>query len=139
MGRREREKGKRGERAAAKALSEVTGLEARRGVQYQGGEDSPDILVQVPGIHWEVKWVERESVRAWMEQAAEEAGDQAPVVLHKRSRGEWLVTLQLEDLMLISRLLVSAVGEISTALPPAGAIDRRGKPDPASEREGVIQ
>lgn len=139
MGRREREKGKRGERAAAKALAEVTGLSARRGVQYQGGEDSPDIQVEIPGIHWEVKWVERESVRAWVAQAIEEAGDQAPAVLHKRSRGEWLVTLRLEDLMLIAQLLVSAACEIRTAPQPAEAIDQRGEPDLASEREGVIQ
>jgi len=98
MGRSQREKGKRGERAAAKALSAALGVSARRGVQYKGGADSADLEVEIAGVHWEVKFVERESIRTWMAQACDESGGQVPVVLHKRSRGEWLLTLQLERL-----------------------------------------
>lgn len=98
MGRAQRQKGKRGERLASKAVSAALGVGARRGVQFKGGPGSADIEVEIPGVHWEVKFVERESVRAWMAQAREESGGQVPVVLHKRSREEWLVTLPLERL-----------------------------------------
>lgn len=111
MGRSQREKGKRGERAAAKAVSAALGVSARRGVQYKGGADSADLEVEIPGVHWEVKFVERESVRTWMAQACEESGGQVPVVLHKRSRGEWLVTLQLERLYEFVQRLEEATGE----------------------------
>lgn len=95
MGRPQREKGKRGERLAAKALSEL-GYQASRGVQFHGGPDSPDLKTSISGVHIEVKFVEREQVRAWMAQAEEESGGSVPVVLHKRSREQWLITLPLE-------------------------------------------
>jgi hypothetical protein len=128
VSRSQREKGKRGERDAAKALTAALRLTkpARRGVQYQGGKDSADIRVDIEGIHWEVKFVERESVRAWMQQAQEDAGSAVPVVLHRKSRAPWLVTLPAERLYeFIQRLeeaaaqAVSEVGaaEVSGAVP----------------------
>lgn len=58
MGKRRREKGKRGEREAAKLISELFGVKFIRGVQHQGGKDSPDIKpdgdVEI-GIHFEIK------------------------------------------------------------------------------------
>jgi hypothetical protein len=116
MGRAQRQKGKRGERQAAKAVSAALGVPARRGVQYKGGADSADIEVDILGVHWEVKFVERESVRTWMAQASEESGGQVPVVLHKRSRGEWLVTLQLERLYEFVQRLEEAAGQTLQAV-----------------------
>lgn len=98
MGRSQREKGKRGERMGAAAVAAALGVFARRGVQFHGGPASADIVVEVDGVHWEVKFVEREAVRSWMAQAREECGGKVPVVLHKRSRDEWLVTVPLERL-----------------------------------------
>ena len=46
-----RDKGKRGERMAAKKFREH-GFDTRRGVQYQGGPDSPDV-VGPEGLHIE--------------------------------------------------------------------------------------
>lgn len=86
MSRAQREKGKRGERQAAKAVSAALEVRCRRGVQYQGGAESADIQVEIPGVHWEVKFVEREAVRQWMRQAEQDAGDKVPVVLHRKSR-----------------------------------------------------
>lgn len=119
MGRSQREKGKRGERQAAKALADVTGLEARRGVQYQGGPDSPDIDVSnLYGMHWEVKYQERESVRLWMEQAQRDAGDLVPVLLHRRNNKPWLVTIPLERVNEFSARLAEAIAsQISTVGP----------------------
>lgn len=125
MGRSQREKGKRGERAAAKALSAI-GFQAARGVQYQGGKESADIVVSVPGVHWEVKFVEREQVRQWIKQATDDAGGLVPVVLHKKSRQPWLVTLPLERLYEFCTRLATAIteevqglgtGEVPPALP----------------------
>ena len=116
MGRSQRQKGKRGERLAARAVSAALGVRARRGVQYKGGADSADIEVEIPGVHWEVKFVERESVRAWMAQAREECGDAVPVVLHKRSRGDWLLTLPLERLYEFAQRLEEAAGQTLQAV-----------------------
>lgn len=149
MGRSQRQKGKRGERQAAKAVSEALGVRARRGVQYKGGAGSADIEVEIPGIHWEVKFVERESVRAWMSQAREECGSSVPVVLHKRSREEWLVTVPMERLYEFVQRLEEAVGqtlqalgrepfprELPLAVLPPGSEEAAGDARPVSVRRG---
>lgn len=54
----------------------------------------------LPGIHMEVKRVERLNVSEAMKQAvrdAERFNDGAPAVFHRRSREPWLVTMKLED------------------------------------------
>ena len=104
MGKAQREKGKRGERMFAKLIREH-GLDdkAHRGVQYQGGPDSPDITTSLP-IHFEVKFVERLGVRDAYAQAETErkAGDY-PVVAWKKSNAPWLAVLSMEDLFDILR------------------------------------
>ncbi len=92
-----REKGKRGERQAAKAWAKQMGGQARRGEQYSGGGDSPDIVHGYPNIHLESKYVEQGNPYTWMQQAVEDAGDKVPVVLHRRNRQDWLVILRLDD------------------------------------------
>ena len=91
----QREKGKRGERQAAEAIRQALGITARRAQQFSG-EGSADLVVDADGVHWEVKFVERESVRAWMRQAITDGGDNVPAVVHKKSREPWLLTLPLE-------------------------------------------
>ena len=98
MGRASREKGKRGERELASRLNELGVHGAARGQQYRGGGDSPDV-VGVPGVHVECKRVERLDLQAAMAQSvrdAEGTGD-VPVVMHRRDREEWLVTMSLDD------------------------------------------
>lgn len=95
MSRSQREKGKRGEREAAKAVKESLGIPARRGVQYTGLE-AQDLAVEADGIHWEVKFVEREAVRSWMRQAVADSDGNVPVVLHRKSREPWLLTIPLD-------------------------------------------
>lgn len=52
-----RQKGKRGELAAAHYLRSLGFSSARRGVQYSGGPDSPDIVCdELKGVHIEVKY-----------------------------------------------------------------------------------
>ena len=58
-----RDKGARGERELAAELHRLFGVTARRGVQYQGGTDSPDVVSDFDEIHFEVKRTERLWVR----------------------------------------------------------------------------
>lgn len=97
MGKAEREKGKRGEREVSNILKEYGYTQAKRGVQYHGGPDSPDV-VGIPGIHFEVKRVETLNLKAAIKQSVNDAADdEIPVVVHRKSREPWYVTLSLED------------------------------------------
>ena len=100
MGKKSRDKGKRGEREWAAYLSKH-GFPARRGVQYRGGPDSPDIVCDVlPEFHFEVKRTERLMLHSAIEQAALDATDgQIPLVAHKKNHQPWLVILTAHDFM----------------------------------------
>lgn len=108
MGRFEREKGKRSEREAAAMICEKWGVHARRGRQYSGSPDSPDVVCDIDGVHVEVKMREREAVRQWAQEAREDAGPLLPIVLHRKSRGGWLLTLYAEDAVRFAELLLDA-------------------------------
>lgn len=92
-----KQKGKRGELELAKVLRDY-GFEARRGQQYKGGADSPDVI-GLDGIHIEVKRVERLNLSDAMAQSIRDAGDDVPIVAHRKNREEWLVTMRLIDWM----------------------------------------
>lgn len=91
-----RRKGGSGEREVVKlaAAHGFTGLRTRSG----GGQVRGDVA-GIPGVALEVKRMERESVRAWFEQAEANCGDDMPVVAHRKNRGPWLATLTLDDLL----------------------------------------
>lgn len=109
-------KGKQGEREAAKWLNETLGLNARRGVQYQGSPDSPDIAQQaIPDIHFEIKRVERLNLESAMKKAQDDAGKKLPIVLHRRNRSDWLVTVQGRDLKTLCLLIANHVKAQSNA------------------------
>lgn len=101
MGIFSRNKGKRGERLWAAVCRDHGFAAARRGVQYSGREGEADDVVGLPGIHQEVKFVERLNLRDAMDQSkrdAAAAGKGAlPIVAHKTSNCEWLVTMRAED------------------------------------------
>lgn len=109
MGRKEREKGKRGEREAAKAIKEYLGINAHRGRQYQGGDDSPDVKADLPGVSIEVKRTERLSLYEAMQQAYEDAHEcEIPLVLHRRNNQEWLAVTPLKHLLGLCLAVISA-------------------------------
>lgn len=96
-GRMSRNKGKAGEREAAKELSKVLGCEARRGVQYHGGPDAPDVVTNIPGLHVEVKRVESFNAYTALEQAEGDCQDGGvPIVLHRKNKKKWIVVFSLE-------------------------------------------
>ena len=63
-----RAKGKDGELEFAEYLR-LAGFEARRGQQFHGGGDSPDVVTSIPGVHFEVKRVEAGNPYKWLLQA----------------------------------------------------------------------
>ena len=68
MGRRSRNKGKRGELEAAAEIRRLFGTEAARGRQFQGSDESPDIVTGIVDVHFEVKRAESLQLYAAMEQ-----------------------------------------------------------------------
>lgn len=103
-----RQKGKRGEREWAKVLTDM-GFRARRGVQFSGGEDSPDVVGGFPGTHAEVKRVEQLNLHAASDQASRDAGaKKVPYVAHRKNGQPWLVTVKAEDLLRFCQAVVAA-------------------------------
>lgn len=93
-----REKGKRGELEAAKVLREY-GYNTRRGVQYCGANGDADV-VGLPGIHLEIKRTERLNLDKAYEQSVRDArDDEVPVVMHRKNRGQWMVSMSLESFL----------------------------------------
>ena len=115
MGRMSRQKGKRGEREAAAELGAILGVTARRGVQYQGGPDSPDVVLEGVPIHVEAKRTERLSLWAAIEQAKADAPKgSVPLVWHKANRRESVViveTARLGELVACVRKALENKGE----------------------------
>jgi Holliday junction resolvase len=99
-----RQKGARGEREWRDQLR-AAGYTARRGQQFSGGTDSPDVICEELGavIHFEVKRVESLNVHRAMEQADNDADGKIPVVAHKRNGAPWLVTMPAEAFFEILR------------------------------------
>ena len=98
-----RRKGAVGEREIARYLREHGFAEARRGQQFKGGADSPDV-VGLTGFHIEVKRVERLDLNAAMEQSIRDsAHGEKPLVVHRRNNDYWKVTMRLDDFMEVIR------------------------------------
>jgi Holliday junction resolvase len=94
-----RDKGKRGELELAAFLREHGFDEARRGQQFHGGGDSPDV-VGVPGWHFECKRIEAGNLYNWLDQAKRDCSpDRLPVVAHRRNGRDWVAILPLTAFM----------------------------------------
>lgn len=93
-----RDKGKRGELELAKKLKEY-GYDCRRSQQYCGSNGDADV-VGLPGIHIEVKRVEKLNLYNAVSQAVGEAQDgEIPAVFHRKNNRNWLVTIPLDEWM----------------------------------------
>lgn len=92
-------KGADGERELSAKLR-AHGYPMERGGSLSFGE-APD-LTGLPGIHIEVKRVERLNLHEAMKQSERDAvrfQDGVPTVFHRRNRSPWLVTMFLDDWM----------------------------------------
>ena len=94
-------KGKVGELELVNFLKE-RGIPARRGQQYEGSSDSPDVVAGgiLRNVHLEVKRVQAGSPYKWLEQAATDADIcSTPVVVHRRNGKHWIAILDFRDLL----------------------------------------
>lgn len=127
MSARSRSKGIRGEREACEALAPLwPGLQRIYG-QARANSSSPDIDAPGCPVFIEVKRQETISIHVAMKQAMEAAGRarkaamghpgtlgweplpvaRPPLVIHKRNRGEWLITMRAADFV---KLMLEAKG-----------------------------
>ena len=108
-----RRKGAEGEREIARIL-QAYGYETRRAQQFSGANGDADI-VGLPGVHCEIKRVEKlnidkalqQSIRDNFADELRQGIDLIPVVMHRSNddrkkdstKGVWKVTLTLKDFM----------------------------------------
>ena len=103
MSKASRDKGKVGEREVAALLREY-GFDARRGQQFAGGGDSPDVVHSIDGVHIEVKRVEQFNLWAAMEQAKRDAKNgEVAAVFHRKNKQDWVVVLDAKDFLQMLR------------------------------------
>lgn len=93
-----RQKGAAGERELAAYLREHN-VEARRGQQFSGGANSPDVVHSLRGIHIECKRVEAGNLYSWLDQATRDADTRIPVVAHRKNKRQWVAILNLDDFL----------------------------------------
>ncbi len=115
-----RSKGKRGELEFA-AFLRAHGFDARRGQQFSGGADSPDVVSEaLAWLHVEVKRTQALNLVDATAQAEGDAGGKPWVIAHRRNHAPWLITMTAEVFFQLLR------GE----LPPA----RSTSPQPSPQR-----
>lgn len=105
-----RAKGARGERELANYLKEK-GYESRRGQQFSGGDDSPDVVSTLP-FHIECKRVQSLSLYKALAQATRDAenGKKPPLVIHRKDNEEWVAILKLDDFIdLVDKALENCI------------------------------
>lgn len=118
-----RQKGARAEREASKMWAELLGCEARRGQQFSGGADSPDVVTSMQHIHLEVKRVEKGNPYDWMAQAVRDAGPKLPIVLHRRNGEDWLAIVRLADVPRLAQEVGAQVAQVGRQSVPADVPD----------------
>jgi hypothetical protein len=126
-----RTKGKRGELEASKAWTQLVGGEARRGQQFHGGADSPDVVCE-QHVHLEVKRTERGNPYDWIDQAVADAGDKVPVVLHRRNGREWLLIVRLTDAARLAQEITPQAEAVGGGEIPS-SVSGEGVPLPGGE------
>lgn len=91
-----RNKGKVGEREFAALLRE-NGFDARRGQQFSGSPDSPDVVSgALAWLHVEVKRVQNLNLTDACAQAERDSGGKPWIVAHRRNHAPWLITMTAE-------------------------------------------
>ncbi len=94
-------KGSEGERELLAILAEH-GEAVRNDQTFIGGKENPDIAFTYRGTcyHVECKRAERLNLHAAIKQAETDANGKAtPVVIHRRNREPWYITMRLEHFL----------------------------------------
>jgi Holliday junction resolvase len=96
MGAMSKRKGATGEREFAAVLRE-NGFDARRGQQFSGGPNSPDVISEeLSWLHFEIKRVEALSITNATQQAESDSGGKPWVVAHRKNNAPWFITIRLD-------------------------------------------
>ena len=92
-------KGKKNELAFVNLLKAAGYPSARRGQQFQGTEESPDVLCsELPIIHFEIKSGARPNPWLALKQCANDKGqNQLSVVGVHKDREPWIICMTAED------------------------------------------
>ncbi len=95
-----RAKGAAGERELAHYLR-ARGGRARRGQQFRGGAESPDVVgAGLADWHIECKRVEAGNLYTWLAQSIRDAGKKKrPLVAHRKNNQDWVVVMRLHDFL----------------------------------------
>lgn len=111
-GKSSQRKGAHAERELAQALSDILGVEVRKGSSpYLPGLVAPDVY-GVEGIHVEVKRREAFSLPAALKQSRNDCrqGDVA-VVCHRPNKCPWMITVELADLPKLAQAITRIIKE----------------------------
>lgn len=102
IGKSSKRKGKVGELEVVNLLKKF-GYNAHRSAQYFGNTGAAADVVGLPGIHIEVKRVEKLNLKQAYEQAVHDSKangkNEIPVVFHRRSHQPWMVMLSADDFL----------------------------------------
>lgn len=96
-----RQKGKRGELELSEFIRSY-GYAARRGQQYSGNPDAPDVVTDLdPHVFFDAKRVETLQIHPALAQVVRDEGGRGrvPVVMFKRNRSEWIAIMPAKDFM----------------------------------------
>ena len=114
-----RQKGKVGEREFAALLREH-GFDARRGQQFSGSPDSPDVVSDaLAWLHVEVKRVQNLNLADACAQAEGDSAGKPWIVAHRRNHAPWLITMRAE-------FFFELIREFE---PPGSGVEGRGSSD----------
>lgn len=100
-----KQKGKRGELEFCSKMKDH-GFIVKRSVQYCGNNDDANNadVIGLPGIHCEIKRVEKLNITDAVNQAARDTSkENLPAVFHRKNDEEWLCTMLLSDWVKIYR------------------------------------
>ena len=124
MSRAQREKGKRGERQAAREIERVLGISAARTAQYCGKTGMADIEMG-EAFHPEVKVRKTIAACRFFDQADSDKKESAlPFVLMKEDRGPFFLMLKLDDLPDFMKEIENARRTETTDTDPGSTTDR---------------
>lgn len=94
-------KGKVAEREVSELIRSY-GFEARRGQQFSGGNESPDVVSDLP-LHIEVKRVEAFSLYSAVEQCKTDCKSNQYVIFHRKTKKEWVSILNSDTFLFLMK------------------------------------
>jgi hypothetical protein len=127
-----RRKGKVGEREFASLLREH-GFDARRGQQFSGGPESPDVVCDaLAWLHIEVKRVQNLNLTDACVQAEGDCAGKPWIVAHRRNHAPWLTTMRADFFFELIREFEPGTS-VSATIPKSISNVSGGTPDTAAE------